>query len=61
MMMIMGCEPVSSFLKDANPTLLHRGLGNELAGFSHFQQRDWTMRPSRVASHASVIFSKNAS
>ena len=41
--------------------LLHRGMGNELAGFNHFQQRDWTMRASCVASHASAIFSKNTS
>ena len=58
---IIGCEPVSFFLRDVKPAMLHRGTGDELAGFIHFQHRDWITRPSCVASHAAATFSKNSS
>lgn len=58
---IIGWVPVSFFLREANPAILQRGTGEELAGFIHLQQRDGIRRPSRVASHASATLSKNVS
>ena len=46
----LGCEPVSFFLRDVKPAMLHRGTSDELVGFIHFQHRDWITRPSCVAS-----------
>ena len=52
---IIGWVPVSYFLREANPAILQRGTGEELAGFIHLQQRDGIRRPSCVASLSNSI------